>query len=306
MTKDPVAVIGGGYMGVGIAQTFALAGHPVRLVDADPERTAHSVERARRQLREYVASGQISDARNAGDLIEPTPSIRAAVDGVIYISEAVPESIDLKREVLGAIAAASADAVIATNTSAIELDPLFAAIGGRDHMLAAHWFNPAPFVPLVEVAGGSEDATVRAEVVLTGIGKLPLRVPAVSGFIGNRLQLALYREAALIVEEGLVDAATVDAVVTASFGMRLPFLGPLLAGDMAGLDVYAAAFASLEAVYGARFAPPPSLIARVEAGDVGLKSGGGLRSVDPAERETLLRRRDEALVRLAHLRASLG
>jgi len=137
-------------------------------------------------------------------------------------------------------------------------------------------------------------------------GKTPLRVPDVAGFLGNRLQFALYREAALIVEEGLADAETVDAAVTASFGMRLPFLGPLLGGDMAGLDVYPAAVRSLEGEYGERFAPPSSLVERVAAGDLGVKSGGGLRGIPADQRDELARHRDGVLAAVGRLQRELA
>ena len=241
-----------------------------------------------------------------GTLIAAGSTIGSPWPRPVYITEAVPEDLELKRTVLAEIgAAAPPDAIIATNTSAIALDALFEGVPGRDRLLAAHWFNPAPFVPLVELAGGSESATARAEALLRRAGKTPVRVPAVAGFLGNRLQFALYREAALIVEEGLATAETVDLVVTESFGMRLPFFGPLLVGDIAGLDVYAAAFASLEAHYGDRFAAPESLLRSVRAGDLGLKTGRGIRSEIPAEPAELAALRDRAFVELSLLRDRL-
>ncbi len=190
----------------------------------------------------------------------------------------MPEQLELKHPVLRAIsAAADPAAIIATNTSALPVGDLAEVVAAPERFLGVHWFGPAPFVPLVELAGGTAEVTERVAAMLRAAGKVPVQVPDVPGFIGNRLQFALYREAALVVEEGLADAATVDTVVSNSFGLRLPFFGPLLVGDIAGLDVYESAFRSLEAQYGERFAPPQSLVERVAAGDLGVKTGGGLR-----------------------------
>lgn len=306
---DGIAIVGAGYMGGGIAQSLALAGYRVALADAEPDLARAAVERLRSQLSEYAELGLVDPdaAARGADLIRPAASIGDAVAEAGYITEAVPEQLELKTAVLGRIgAAAKPHAIIATNTSALPVRELARAVPSPERFLAVHWFNPAPFVPLVELAGGTDAIMSRVESMLRAVGKAPVRVPDVPGFLGNRLQFALYREAALIVEEGLADAAAVDAVVSNSFGLRLPFFGPLLVGDIAGLDVYEGAFRSLEAQYGERFAPPVSLVERVASGDLGLKTGGGMRGVPPVRRPELDAYRDRASVALAHLRAELG
>lgn len=304
-----IAIVGAGYMGGGIAQSLALAGHRIALADSDPGIARAAVERLRSQLAEYAERGLVDAAAavTGAGLISAADSIGEAVAGAGYITEAVPERLKLKAAVLGEIgAAADPHAVIATNTSALPIRELARAVPSPQRFLAVHWFNPAPFVPLVELTGGTEEVTWRVEAMLCAAGKVPVRVPDVPGFLGNRLQFALYREAALIVEEGLADAATVDAVVTNSFGMRLPFFGPLLVGDIAGLDVYEGAFRSLQAHYGERLAPPSSLVERVASGDFGLKAGGGIRGVPPERRRELDEFRDRASVAITRLRASVG
>ena len=309
MNDWSVAVIGAGYMGGGIAQSLALAGHAVTLADADATVARSSVERLRAKLLAYADSGLVDPraAESAAARLAPAESIAAAVEGADYITEAVPERLELKRAVLREIAAAaSIQAIIATNTSALPIGELATAVPEPDRFIGVHWFNPAPFVPLVELAGGTDEVTEQVAEMLLNAGKVPVRVPDVPGFLGNRLQFALYREAALIVEEGLADAVTVDTVVSNSFGLRLPFFGPLLAGDIAGLDVYEGAFRSLHAEYGDRFAPPETLVARVAAGDYGLKTGGGVRGTPPERRADLDAYRDRALVKVTQLRAGLG
>ena len=305
--RERIAVVGGGYMGGGIAQALALAGHEVRVADADSRSARASVERIRRELRLAGRAGIVDRTRVRGAIrrIVPASSLEQAVHDVGLVLEAVPEALDVKRRVLRRIDDAAPTVLVGTNTSALPLGELAVALDDPGRLLAVHWFNPAMLVPLVEIAGGDDAAAERVGDLLRRAGKLPVRVPDVPGFLGNRMQFALYREAALIVEEGLADAATVDAVVTASFGTRLPFLGPLLVGDIAGLDVYLAAFRSLEGRYGARFAPPASLVARVDAGDLGIKSGGGLRGIAPERRDELARYRDRMMSAVAGLRRRL-
>lgn len=304
-----IAVIGAGYLGGGIAQALALAGHRVALADADAAHAEAAVHRLRAQLAAYAHAGLVDPDRaiDAAELLQPASSAAEAAAGAEYITEAVPEVLDLKVEVLRTIsAAADPAAIISTNTSALPVGDLAKSVSGPERFLGVHWFGPAPFVPLVELAGGADDVTERVAVMLRAAGKVPVRVADVPGFIGNRLQFALYREAALIVEEGIADAETVDTVVSNSFGLRLPFFGPLLVGDIAGLDVYESAFRSLEARYGPRFAPPASLVDRVAAGDLGLKTGGGLRGFPAQQRAELEAERDRNLVELVRLRAELG
>ncbi len=310
MTEAPqenLAVIGGGYMGGGIAQTLALAGYRVRIADVDAATT--------RRLRDALITGVMAFAEHGlvdadaasrvPELLIAAESIEDAVAEADYVSEAVPENVEIKRTALAAIGtAARADTVIATNTSSLPLAPLAEVVS--QPFIAAHWFNPAPFLPLVELAGEDEGALALAERVLTRAGKITVRVPAVPGFLANRLQFALFREAAKIVEEGLATPEQVDLVVSNSFGYRLPFFGPFQIADIAGLDVYAASYAPLLEQYGDRFSIPPSLAERVAAGDLGLKTSSGYRDTPADERQALADYRDRAYVALATLRSRLG
>jgi 3-hydroxybutyryl-CoA dehydrogenase len=294
-------------MGGGIAQTFALAGHDVVLADADAELAERARLRAIETARAYERDGLVEPG--AGDRVaahlRSADSIADAVAEAEYVTEAVPEDPLIKRSVLATVSEhAPASAVVATNTSAIGLAELADTV--RQPFIAAHWYNPAPFLPLVELAGDDEEALILAETLLRSAGKVPVRVPDVPGFLGNRLQFALYKEALAVVEEGLATPEQVDLVVSNSFGYRLPFFGPFAVGDIAGLDVYAGAFGSLSGHYGERFAPPALFRDRVESGDLGLKTGGGFRSVDPARRAELDAYRDRAYVALAALRRQLG
>ena len=305
MTFRRIAVIGGGYMGSGIAQALARHGLSVTVSDADAETTAAAVERIHQQAARYGADRLMS--------VDEVAAVRGHVTGGTLVEavaqadlviEAVVEDLAVKRQVLTAVGrAAPADAVIATNSSSLGRTRLADTV--PQSFLVMHWFNPAPFLPLVELAGDT-GVVERVADWLRAVGKDPVTVPDVAGFLGNRLQFALFREAALVVEEGLATAAEVDAVVTGSFGRRLPFYGPLAAADISGLDIYAGAFAVLEAEYGDRFAAPRSLVAKVAEGDLGLKTSGGYRGIADDQREPLEAYRDQVFVALSRLHDSLG
>lgn len=306
LADHPIAVIGGGYMGGGIAQTLASRGLTVRLSDASADHAAAAVDRLVSQARGYVTEGlwPTDAADRVARNLSAATTLEAACDGAGYVTEAVPEEVELKREVLTRIGYAVAPtAIVGSNTSAIGLAALADAL--PQSLLAVHWFNPAPFVPLVEVAGEDEEAVGHVHDLLTDIGKHPVRVPDVPGFLANRLQFALYREAALIVQEGLADPDQVDEIVSNSFGCRLPFFGPLAVGDMAGLDVYDNTFATLAQTYGPRFSAPAILSDRRARGDLGLKTGRGITSLANDSRATVEQRRDRSFAALATLRCTL-
>ncbi|MGD7707929.1 3-hydroxyacyl-CoA dehydrogenase family protein [Microlunatus sp. Y2014] len=306
MTHTRIAVVGAGYMGGGIAQAFTRRGLPTVVVDADAERTRTAVARLHEEADRYVRDDLMSEADGAAirQHLTGADSLAEAVADADLVIEAVSEDVDVKRKVLARVgAAAGPDTVVATNSSSIGISRLADSL--EQPLVVMHWFNPAPFLPLVELAGDDDVLAPLAEL-LTSIGKVPVRVPDTPGFLGNRLQFALYREAALIVEEGLATPEEVDAVVSNSFGWRLPFYGPLAAGDISGLDVYAGAFDVLAAHYGERFATPDSLRAKVDVGDLGLKSSGGFRRIPAEQREALAAYRDKVFVALAKLREDLG
>lgn len=310
--KAPMAVIGSGYMGGGIAQTLAIAGHPVRLADRDGRAAEEARLRLTAQARTFEAQGLLP--LGSADLVEQNllaaDSIEDAVADASYITEAAPETLELKLVILRRIcAAAPQDAVIGTNTSAIPIAHLAAVVTNPGRFLGVHWMNPAPFIPCVELIG-TADTTAQtvdaAEELMLRIGKSPIRVADTAGFVANRLQFALYKEAARMVEEGVADPKEIDDVVTNSFGFRLALFGPFAIGDMAGLDVFESAFETLEKTYGERFAPPALLSRTVAAGNLGIKSGRGVRNIPEADHQSLLAYRDTAYSKLAHLRKDLG
>lgn len=306
-----VAVVGAGTMGVGISHVFAATGIATALVDATPELSETALERSLELLRRLEADGTVERGvgRTAERHLRAAASIEEAVHGVDLVVEAVVERADVKRGVYAEIeAAASPDAVVATNTSSIPIAQLAAGLGRAERFLGIHWFVPPLLVPCVEViptATTADGVVGRVVAALTRLGKDPVVVGDGPGFVANRIQFAMFREATRIVEEGLAAPAQVDEVVRSSFGFRLPFFGPFTIADMAGLDVYADIFDTLEGGLGEGFTAPRILRERVDRGDLGVKTGRGFLELSGTQADELIDRRNRAYVGLARLREEL-
>jgi 3-hydroxybutyryl-CoA dehydrogenase len=279
-------------------------------VDATPDLSRRACDRLIERVRGHVAAGLLRPGVvERASAVQAVGDITAAVESVDLVFEAVPEQLDLKRDVLAAIsAAAPQEAVIATNTSSLPIDDLAASMHHPGRFLGMHWFNPPEWTPGVEIIRGpatDPDVVTRVLAFLRAIGKHPIMVGSGPGFVANRLQFALFREALACVEDGLASPEEVDEVVHSCFGFRLPFFGPFQIADMAGLDVYANVFETLERDLGDRFRVPPALRALVEQGRLGVKSGAGFSTYTPEAREHLLLTRDRYYAALAALLAEL-
>ena len=236
MSKPKIAVIGAGLMGHGIAQVFALAGHDVALTDA------HAPTLASAKVR------MLANLRDLGDDISALARVRVASDlaecvrDADFIVEAVREDLTVKQELFADIEkAAHSNAILASNTSVIPITAIMGKLARRERALGTHWWNPPYLVPLVEVIATQWTSPAAIEFTMrlhTDIGKTPVHVKKdVPGFVGNRLQHALWREAISLVENGICDAETVDTVVKSAFGLRLAVLGPLENADLVGTDL---------------------------------------------------------------------
>src|SRR6476661_2798409 len=312
MSARTIAVVGSGYMGGGIAQVLALAGARVALADVSADIAQSNYERLLKESDEFVAAGLFHTAatEKLKENLWAAKDIEEAVAGAEYIEEAVPEILEIKHATLGRIsAAARPDAIIGSNTSTISIAKLAEAVEHPERFLGVHFSNPAPFIPGVEVIPheGTSAATVEAARTIVGeTGKETATVKDVTGFVLNRLQYALFHEAAQVVEEGIATAEDVDTLVRTTFGFRLPFFGPFAIADMAGLDVYNFCYKSLQTDFPERFATPKILTDLVEAGKLGTKTGAGFLNV-PAERTPeLIAYRNKAYVAMQKLIEDLG
>jgi 3-hydroxybutyryl-CoA dehydrogenase len=246
---------------------------------------------------------ELGDDENALDRVHPSPDLIATVRDADFVVEAVPEDLPLKRTTFDEIErAARPDAVLASNTSVIPITKIMGGLTDKSRALGTHWWNPPYLVPLVEVVGTrwTSSATIeRTIALLTAAGKTPVHIKQdVPGFVGNRLQHALWREAIALVESGICDAETVDTVVKASFGLRLAALGPLENADLVGTDQALAIHKTVLPAVDSRPEASPYLEALVASGKLGFKSGEGFRRW-PAEEQTAVRAR-----LLQHLKAA--
>jgi 3-hydroxybutyryl-CoA dehydrogenase len=297
MAKARIAVVGAGLMGHGIAQAFALAGHEVRITDTVMASLGSVPERILANLRE------LGDDESALDRVHPSLDLAATVHDADLVVEAVAEDLPLKRTVFDQIErAARPDAILASNTSVIPITKIMGGLTDKSRALGTHWWNPPYLMPLVEVVGTrwtSPETIARTIALHAAAGKTPVHVKKdVPGFIGNRLQHALWREAIALVESGICDAETVDTVIKAGFGLRLAVLGPLENADLVGTDLTLAIHNTVLPAIDSRAGPSPYLEALVAAGKLGFKNGEGFRQWS-AEAQAALRARV-----LQHLKAA--
>ena len=306
-----IAIVGAGTMGIGIAHVFAANGIATALVDATPEQSEAARGRAVELLARLEDAGNVEPGATATAERHLTAarSLAGAVQDADLVVEAVVERADVKLAVYEEIEAAADDAaVIATNTSSIPITQLASGLREPERFLGVHWFVPPLLVPCVEVI---TTTTTRQEVVdrvvdsLSALGKVAVVVGDGPGFVANRIQFAMFREAARIVEDGVATAEQVDEVVRSSFGFRLPFFGPFTIADMAGLDVYADIFDTLERGLGPGFSAPAILKEHVDHDEFGVKSGRGFLDLSQTQAEALIDRRDRAYVALAELRREI-
>ena len=279
--SSKIAVLGAGLMGHGIALTFAHAGHQVTVYDAFPESLDQLETRVRASLNSLGIAG--AEAEKAVARITPSAHVADCVAGAAFVFEAAPEKPDLKRALFAdAEQYASEDCIFASNTSVIPITTIMADLAERGRALGTHWWNPPHMIPLVEVIRTrwtSETAVASTMDLLASAGKSPVRVEKdVAGFIGNRLQHAMWREAISLVENGVCSAADVDTVVNASFGRRLSVLGPLANADLVGTDLTLDIHENVLADLDNRPTPSPYLRDLVEAGKLGMKTGEGFQS----------------------------
>lgn len=285
-TKGTIGVIGAGLMGHAIALSFARAGHAVAIHDPVPESLATVKDRIRTTFADIGSGNEEIEA--ALENVTPHANLAGAVRDARYVTEAAPEKLDLKRSIFADLERhAAPDAILASNTSVIQITRIAEAVERRERVVGTHWWNPGHMIPLVEVIRTqwtSEPVMEATRALLEGIGKAPVRVEKdVPGFIGNRLQHALWREAISLVERGICSAEAVDLVVKSSFGRRLAVLGPLENADLVGtdltLDIHENVLSDLEN----RAGPSPYLRQLVAEGRLGMKSGQGFRTWTDAE-----------------------
>lgn len=283
-----VGVIGAGLMGHGIAQIFAVRGYSVALMDVKEELLSKSLEGVRSNLTMMAEQGigRQEDIDPILSRIKTTVDMAEAADGAQCVIEAVFENLELKQKIFQDLdSLCPEETILATNTSVISITEIAEKSKHRERIVGTHFWNPPYLIPLVEVIRGKDTAGWAMDKtydLLKEIGKHPVLVNKdVPGFVGNRLQHALWREAISIVEQGIADAATVDECIKYGFGLRLPVLGPMETADMVGTDLTLAIHDYILKHLEDSPEPSPLLKEKVKRGDLGFKTGRGFQEWPP-------------------------
>ncbi|RNB83631.1 3-hydroxyacyl-CoA dehydrogenase family protein [Brevibacillus nitrificans] len=304
-----VAVIGSGVMGHGIAQEYALAGYTVFLYDLQESfliKAKRSVENSLSLLvKEQVIAEQAK--KDALERIVLTTDLQTAVAKADVITEAIPEVIEMKWDLFEKLEQfAKEDAIIASNTSTFSIARLIEKAKTPQRIIITHFFNPAQLVPLVEIVRheSTSDAVVaRIMELMAEIGKSPVLLKKdVPGFIANRLQAALMREAFSLLKEGVADAREIDTVMKDGIGFRWAFVGPIETADFGGLDTWKRVIDNLAPELNASQKAPELIDELVEKGELGTKTGSGIYSYADTSVEEKWKQRDEQFIRLAKMK----
>lgn len=302
---ERTAVIGGGLMGAGFAHILAQAGFQVRVVDLSEQQLERCSQRVRDGLSTFVKEGLLAGDQVAPILsrIEFVTSMKDAVRDVQFVIEAVVEVLEVKQSVFADLDRyAPADAILASNTSGMSVSDIAARTTHPERVVGSHFFYPHTVVPLVEVGYGraTSDEVVETAVALwKRCGKEPVVCRKDSnGFLVNRLQSALAREAMSLVANGVASAKDVDRAIRLGIGTRLPMVGTLEQRDWGGLDVHCAAAASIYPTLEEAKSPLPIIADKVARGETGAKAGKGFYDWTGRDVEALRRKKQEQVIAL--------
>jgi 3-hydroxybutyryl-CoA dehydrogenase len=302
-----IGVLGAGLMGHGIAQVFASAGYEVSIYDVDRATLQAAKDRIADNFKVFLELNLATPEQRDRCLkrIKPCSTLEALGQGSHFIIEAIVEDLKVKRDTYAGLERfVSPDTILSSNTSAISITEISQALKVKGRFLGTHFWNPPHVLPCVEVIkGGGTDEGVFETVyaLMEKVGKVPVRVfKDVPGFLGNRLQHAMWREAISLCEKNIASAEDIDKVVKYGFGARMPFIGPLETADLAGLnltrDIHRYLFPHLESSH----TPSPALEDLVTAGATGVRAGRGFYDWTPEKIRQIIQRRDTILLRIIH------
>lgn len=308
-----VAVLGAGTMGHALALVFALGGHSVRLTDSNPATLARAQGLMEKALATLAAAGEAQAGWTSAHLAQAVSrhdSLADCVEGAELIVEAIVENPEAKRGLYAQLdAVAPAEAIIASNTSYLDIFPLMPAARQR-RTLIAHWYTPPYLVDLVDIVGGPETDPAHIETVraiCAAMGKQPIVMRKfVPGYIANRLQSAIGLEVQQLLDDGVATPEEIDAAIIHGIALRLPILGVLAKADFTGLPMMQLALANR------MYAPPPvrgrseSLDALVAQGRTGVMSGAGFYDWGGKDPATLFEERDRRLLALRKALREIG
>ena len=303
-----VGVVGAGTMGAGIAQVFAQAGYAVRWYNRSAAGLQRGLSRIRDNQSLLIRHGVLTagQAEVALARLYPTEAL-ADLAGVQLVSESIAEDLPAKQALFKALDRLCGGATIfTTNTSGLSISRIAEAVSQPGRFAGLHYANPPHIIPIVEIITGEETSAATCEVLTAlarRLGKRPVLVRhEVPGFIANRLQFALMREALHLIEAGVASVADVDAAIKHGIGLRWALFGPLEIADLGGLDVFDAIAGYLFQDLNSAAEVPSVLHRRVAEGRLGVKSGSGFYTYTPEQGQALAARRDEGLLALLRVR----
>jgi 3-hydroxyacyl-CoA dehydrogenase len=300
-----VAVIGTGTMGPGIAQVLAQHEIEVQIFDIDPEQLKKARETLGANLNLMEQAGMLSGtgAADARNRIQDAASLTDAVRDADLVIEVIPEVMDLKARLLSELdEICGPDTILASNTSGLSITKMAQATQRPEKVVGMHWWNPPIIIPVIEIVKGEstgESVLQTIDNLIRKIGKVPVLVKKdVPGFLGNRLQYALMREAIALLNEGVASAEDIDTMIKAGIGFKFPVMGPLETIDMAGLDIYYRVSQYLNKDLDKSDGAAPIVAKMVEQGDLGLKSGKGFYDYSNQDIKALMGGRIQKLLLL--------
>jgi 3-hydroxybutyryl-CoA dehydrogenase len=299
-----ICAVGAGAMGSTTALCFAMTGYDVKLYDLTDASVEGGLKNIQTILEAYVEHNIIQKADIAAILgrIKTTTSLEDAAKSADFIIESIVENLAIKQKVFANLdKICPAHTVFGTNTSGLSPTKIAEAIQRKDKFVVTHFWNPAHLIPLVEVVPGKHTSQQTVDIayqLMHKIGKKPVSLKKESlGFVGNRIQAAIIREALHIVTAGIASAEDVDAVVRYSLGRRLAATGPIESIDLGGLDVFQSIFSYLGPDLSSDPGIPQQIDMAVKAGDLGAKTGKGIYSWSADKLADLKTQRIEELFR---------
>jgi len=303
-----VAIIGFGTMGAGIAERFSECGYEVTATDVNEQRLnagraliAHNQEML--VERGLLAVGEVEESRLR---LRTTQCLSEAIDQAELVIECIPEEMKLKKKLFAELSRqCDCETILASNTSGLSITSIASSAVCPERVAGYHWWNPPHIMPLVEVVRGEQTSSETASILVAtakDLGKTPIVVHRdVPGFVGNRLQLSVFREALHLLSAGIATAEDIDKAMTAGPGLRYGLIGPLQTADLGGLDVFHAISEYLFPELSGAQAPPGLLGKMVEEGKHGAKSHEGFFSYPGGLLSKLVETRDRYLVDLLEL-----
>jgi len=304
-----IAIIGSGVMGSSIAQSFAVSGYSVTINDLTEELLQKSKNRIFENLSLIAEEVGLDEEQKQSNLanIHYTADLEEAVKEADFIIEAIPEVIEWKWELYEKLERImKVDAIVASNTSTFPISRLMEKASFPDRMIITHFFNPGHLVPLVEIVKHpqTKETVVDATLdLIRKIGKSPILLKKeIPGFIANRLQTALMREAFYLLKEDVASAQDIDTAITAGPGFRWAFTGPIEIADFGGLDTWQRVFENVAPDLDQSVEAPEIIRELVEQGKLGTKSGEGIYQYDDMLVSQKLNERDRNFIKLGKMK----